>query len=29
LELAVYKELEAFSQFAADLDSSTLAKLER
>jgi len=29
LDLAAYRELEAFSQFGSDLDKATLAKLER
>src|SRR5690606_1970927 len=29
LELAAFRELEAFAQFASDLDASTRAKLER
>ena len=29
LDLAAYRELEAFAQFGSDLDSATKAKLER
>jgi len=29
LDLAAYRELEAFAQFGSDLDKATLAKLER